>query len=271
MKNRMLYGLLLSVVLGCQQKPEKTAMQLEVETAHEASETTTKLPKIFPVENMFRLIEGANPIIFKEDTKMYEEPSVDSKAIFYLAFGDPVVINGVGDELEEKKKQSDVVKWYQVKVKGVCGYVSSKAVVLKFYQAEGVNFSYALSMEENPVLYRYNNLSNKILDSLKLQIYRYDLLKRLSRCALDKVNQLFIFSYSDDFCGGGAGKAFIAIAEGKLTEIATTEITYDDEPGAEGSSSKFYLPVKFDNGNVLLIPDGNLDNPELLKQSLAVR
>ena len=76
-------------------------------------------------------------------------------------------------------------------------------------------------------------------------------------CALKGVDVLLVYSSNNASCPGTTKQIFLAFQQGKLKEITSTF-----SMGEEGDYNyqKIYFPARFENGKVVMLQDGNLQN-----------
>lgn len=280
--NNLYLLLFVSVFLNisCNNKPVKENKrnagldnEKEIQAADADKQDVTYNFMNYVENNGFPGIDSPQPIILSQNAKLYALPDVNSEVLRTLRFGERIRILEYGSDFKPQvstiRTDSLIINntkyrnWYKISsddsvVPGqILGYVDAENVAIRFYHSG--DLQYLASAKGELKLFKHNWRENKVVDSLILPDYRTEFIYVFNRCALPGVDFIFSVGFADEFCGGSTGDAFIAVINGKLTKIASSEGFLDDDPEPKESTGyAFYFPIKFDNGKLILVNGGNL-------------
>lgn len=175
-----------------------------------------------------------------------------------MIYGDPVYKNN--DE------------WYYVKDNGNnWGFIKSEEIALYSLENKRLGYSLIFGIKKNShfeaegtaVLYRVNLKDNKILESLDLPLMSTRYVKEISSSTLKSIqndyseNTILVYTTSLEACPGTTIDCFIIDTGTKLQKLAEG-ISEGEESWS--NSAVVYIPLKFGNGKIMLVANGDTEN-----------
>lgn len=174
-----------------------------------------------------------------------------------LVYGDPIY------------KDNDL--WYYVKDNNNhLGYVNSKGLAM--YHSQNTQLGYFLVMgikedshfeeEGIAVIQRISLKNNQILESLYLSLMANRNVKEISSSSLRTIknkfneNTIIVYTTSMESCPGTTVDCFIIDTGTKLQILAQG---IGEGEGSWNNSATVYIPLKLDNGKVMLVANGEID------------
>ncbi len=210
--------------------------------------------------------------VFSSSAKVYSKPDTNSIIIESLYFKNPLNLLEVGEDVKEIKTEIidsfnvkhslttfKIQSWYKISLKSGIGFIKNSDVSTHTFGDEKGLCNYFFLQKNSCWIYKFDNTKNQFVDSLELKSFRNDYAKTVEVNSWKNVNILFRSTMTNAYCGGGITTVFVIDANGKLSELIRTESSFDDEI-PDGHVSNLFLPIKFNQGKVLLILNGDIEN-----------
>jgi hypothetical protein len=206
----------------------------------------------------FRLIENddfynniLNPVTFLDSTKVYSRPDTSSEVLKVIEFNTELTLLREGND--------NSINWYEIESWNKIGYIKANDIIKHSVIGDG-NKYFIQNLPRKTVVYKYSNQKKQFMDTLELSIYT-NTVEQIMHDGWKNVNCLFKISRISPTCGGGGTSLYIIDANNSMSVLISTGYNNTesivDEPYVE---STVYLPMKFMNGKVLLVEDGDLKN-----------
>jgi hypothetical protein len=206
----------------------------------------------------FRLIENdgfynniLNPVTILDSTKVYSRPDTTSEVLRVIEFNTELTLLREGND--------NTNNWYEIESWNKIGYVKAKDIIAHSMMGDS-NKYFIKNLPRQTMVYKYSLQRKQFMDTLEISIYT-NTVEQIKHDGWKNVNCLFKISRISPTCGGGGTSIYIVDANNSLSELIRTGYNNTesivDEPYV---ASAVYLPMKFMNGKILLVKDGDLKN-----------
>ncbi|MBC7865048.1 MAG: hypothetical protein IAF38_18890 [Bacteroidia bacterium] len=234
-----------------------------------SAQTTQAQPKISwrYVENTYYK-NTINPVSFPDSAFVYSAPDTTSKILEILKFKTQLHLIKEGEQQFAEKETGTVsfLKWYEIDFGLNKGYIKASEVATHMFS--GINQADYLiltnvSKNYNPdgngfTVYKFDRSKNQFTDTLKIASVRGDIIKEINYSGWKNTGMLLSVYMINAYCGGGTAEVFIIDANGKLSELITTN-SHSDDGSADAYGSVVWLPVKTGNEKVRLVCNGDVE------------
>lgn len=202
---------------------------------------------------------------FSKTSIIFSQPSALSSRIEELPFYTNLKI--IGNPL-----YSDNREWYKIKIHNYTGYIETRDLALQEYEYGEFGYNLVLGLGDEGValgsnggclLNRVRISDNKILESLSLPSEGTHFIKEISTSTLiSKKNEygkntLLVYTTSLEACPGTTVDCFM-IDTGKKLVLLAQGLSQGEEGWSQ--SSTVFVPMKFENGKVMLVARGDIEN-----------